>query len=629
LTAAALTGLVAGATCWVAGLLGGADLAWGLTAAIAVPPTIIALVTDVRQRKVGLDLIALLALAGAMLYHQLLAGALIALMVSTGQALEAFAGSRARAELTALLARAPRVAYRHRNGAIETVPIAVVAGGDRLLVSGGAVLPVDGVVATTALLDESALTGESIPVERHTGSQVRSGSVNAGSAFDLIASAPAAASTYAGIVRLVRAAEAEKAPFVRLADRYAAIFLPLTLLVAGIAWLVSGDPVRAVAVLVVATPCPLILAVPVAIVAGISRAAQRGVIVKGGGALETLARAQIVLLDKTGTLTEGAPVVSEVLPLAGIPAAGILRLAASLDQASSHVLAAAIVRAALDRGLALTVPNDAHEEPGLGISGRVEGHLIAIGRLAWVAGTAVVPGEAEESSAAGTTSVYIAIDGQLAGMLRLADRVRADAATTLASLRRAGVREIVMLTGDRRAVAARVGDELALDGVLAGQSPPDKIEAVRSYRRRGTVVMVGDGINDAPALAAADVGVAMGARGATASSEAADVVLLVDRLDRLAVAMRIARRARSIAVQSVVVGMGLSLGAMAFAAAGLLPPAAGALLQEGIDVGVILNALRALRLPDDPKAAGRPGISGTDGPVTSRLAAIRSSSGPL
>jgi len=241
---------------------------------------------------------ALLALAGALLYHQFLAGALIALMVSSGQALEAFAGSRARAELTALLARAPRVAYRHRNGLVESIPIESVSTGDRLLVPAGAVLPVDGVLGTTALLDESALTGESLPVERGPGTQVRSGSVNTGSPFDLLASAPAAESTYAGIVRLVRAAEAEKAPFVRLADRYAALFLPLTLLVAGIAWVISGDPVRAVAVLVVATPCPLILAVPVAIVAGISRSAQRGIIVKGGGALETLARAQIVLLDK-------------------------------------------------------------------------------------------------------------------------------------------------------------------------------------------------------------------------------------------------------------------------------------------------------------------------------------------
>jgi heavy metal translocating P-type ATPase len=625
LTAAALIGLVAGAAFWVGSVGGAADLAWGLTAAIAIPPMILALVADAKQHKVGLDLIALLALAGALLYHQFLAGALIALMVSTGQALEAFAGSRARAELTALLARAPRVAYRHRNGAIETIPIDSVSIGDRLLVPAGAVLPVDGVLGTPALLDESALTGESIPVERRVGSNVRSGSVNAGSPFDLLASAPAAESTYAGIVRLVQTAEAEKAPFVRLADRYGAIFLPLTLLVAGIAWVISGDPVRAVAVLVVATPCPLILAAPVAIVAGISRAAQRGAIVKGGGALETLARAQIVLLDKTGTLTEGAPMLSEVIPLAGAPAGELLRLAASLDQTSSHVLAAAIVRAARDRSLPVTEPSDAHEEPGLGIRGRVDGRLVALGRESWVAPGAPVPTDAEETSHAGTTSVYMAIDGQLCGVLRLADRVRADAAATVASLRRAGVREIVMLTGDGQAVAARIGNELALDGILARQSPSDKIEAVRAYRRKGTVIMVGDGINDAPALAAADVGVAMGARGATASSEAADVVLLVDRLDRLATAMRIARRSRGIAIQSVVIGMALSLGAMVIASVGLLPPAAGALLQEAIDVGVILNALRALRVPDDPQIAGRPEITGTDGPMAPQLPGLTSS----
>src|ERR1700730_6942795 len=625
LTAAALIGLLAGVACWLRGVGAAAALAWGLTAAIAIPPMILALVADARQRKVGLDLIALLALAGALIYHQFLAGALIALMVSTGQALEAFAGSRARAELTALLARAPRIAYRHGDGTIETIPIDSVSIGDRLLVPAGAVLPVDGILGTPALLDESALTGEAIPVERRAGSNVRSGSVNAGSPFDLIASAPAAKSTYAGIVRLVQTAGAEKAPFVRLADRYSAIFLPLTLLVAGIAWVISGDPVRAVAVLVVATPCPLILAAPVAIVAGISRSAQRGVIVKGGGALETLARAQIVLLDKTGTLTEGTPMLSEVIPLAGAPAGELIRLAASLDQASSHVLAAAIVRAAQDRGLPVSEPSDAHEEPGLGIRGRVEGRLVALGRESWVAPGAPVPTDAEETSHAGTTSVYIAIDGQLCGVLRLADRVRADAAATVASLRRAGVREIVMLTGDGPAVAARIGNELALDGILARQSPAQKIDAVRAYRRKGTVIMVGDGINDAPALAAADVGGAVGARGATASSEAADVVLLVDRLDRVGAAGGVARRSRYIAIQSVVVGMALSLGAMVTASVGLLPPAAGALLQEAIDVGVILNALRALRVPDDPQIASRPEITGPYGPMAPQLAGLTSS----
>ncbi|HYM51708.1 MAG TPA: heavy metal translocating P-type ATPase [Candidatus Limnocylindrales bacterium] len=615
LTASVLAGLCGGIVAWIAGFASGAQLIWAISTAIAIPPLVLALIADARQGRAGLDIIALLALVSALVFHQFLAGALIAVMFATGQALEAFADSRARAELTALLARAPRTADRYRDGSIERVPVDAVAAGDRLLIPAGAVLPVDGVVATTAaVLDESALTGEAIPVVRAIGTEVRSGGVNAGSSFDLVASAPAAASTYAGIVRLVRSAQAEKAPFVRLADRYAAIFLPLTLLVAGVAWVLSGDPVRAVAVLVVATPCPLILAAPVAIVAGISRSAQRGVIVKGGGALETLGRAQIVVLDKTGTLTAGAPVVTEVVPLPGWTPDVVLRLSASLDQASSHVLAGAIVRTAHDRGLSLRAPADVGEEPGMGIRGSVDGHRVAVGRSSWVTPGAADVIPVEDSALVGTTGVYVAIDGRMAGILRLADPLRPDAVGTIQALRRSRVRVIAMLTGDHQAVAARIGDDLGLDAVLARQSPADKIAAVRAYRRTGTVIMVGDGINDAPALAAADVGVAMGARGATASSEAADVVLLVDRLAVLASAMRIARRARGIALQSVLVGMGLSLAAMLVASVGLLPPPVGALLQEGIDVGVILNSLRALRVEDDREPGG-PAI--TQGRTTS------------
>ena len=600
LTAVVLAGLGAGVVGWIAGFGSAAQVLWAFTTAIAIPPLLLALIADARQGRAGLDVIALIALISALLFQQFLAGALIAVMFATGQALEAFANSRASAELGMLLARAPRTADRYRDGSVEHVPVDAIAAGDRLLIPAGAVLPVDGMVAqAAAILDESALTGESIPVVHPIGTDVRSGCVNAGSSFDLTAAAPAQASTYAGIVRLVRAAQAEKAPFVRLADGYAAIFLPLTLLTAGLAWILSGDPVRAVAVLVVATPCPLILAAPVAIVAGISRAAQRGVIVKGGGALETLGRAEIVLLDKTGTLTAGAPVLRDAIPLAGEPSDAILRWAASLDQASSHVLAGAIVRAARDRGLRLAVPEDAREEPGLGIRGRVDGRLVAVGRSGWVAPGTAELAEAADASQVGTTSVYVAIDGTPVGILRLADPLREDAAATVQALRRAGVREVAMLTGDHQAVAARIGKRLALDRVLARQSPADKIAAVRAYRRTGIVIMVGDGINDAPALAAADVGVAMGARGATASSEAADVVVLVDRLAALATAMRIARRARGIAVQSVLVGMALALTAMVAAMFGLLPPPVGALLQEGIDIGVILNSLRALRVEDD------------------------------
>jgi heavy metal translocating P-type ATPase len=609
MVALALTGLLAGAVAWVLGWQSAADLAWAFTTAIAVPPVAISLLQRLRHGSLGVDLIALLALAGALAYHQYLAGALISLMFATGQALEAYGGARARAELTALLARAPRTAQRYAGTAVETVPVDAIRRDDRLLVTAGEVLPVDGVVlATPAVIDESALTGEAALVRREPGEKVLSGSVNAGAPFDLLATAPAAESTYAGIVRLVRDAEASKAPFVRLADRYAVIFLPLTLVLSALAWILSGDPVRALAVLVVATPCPLLLAAPVAIVSGMSRAAAAGIIVKGGGALEALGRAKLLFIDKTGTVTTGVPTLGGTVAFGGLDPDTILRLAASLEQASSHVLAEAIAKGACERQLELVAPRDVREDAGYGVRGEVEGRLVAVGRRNWVvAGQATPTGAsvAEERAAVeGASTVFVAVDGSLAGMLWLTDPIRPDAAATIQELRDAGVRRVTMISGDHASVAARIGATLKVDAVLAEQSPANKIEAVRAARAQGTTVMVGDGINDAPALAAADVGVAMGARGATASSEAADVVLLVDRLDRLALAMGIARRSREIAVQSVVAGMGLSLIAMAVAAVGWLPPAPGALLQEGIDIAVILNALRALqgddreRMPD-------------------------------
>jgi heavy metal translocating P-type ATPase len=612
----ALTGLLVGAVAWVLGWRSPADLAWAVTTAIAVPPVAISLLQRLRHGSLGVDLIALLALGGALAYHQFLAGALISLMFATGQALEAYGGARARAELTALLARAPRTAQRYAGPAIETVPVDAIRRDDRLLVTVGEVLPVDGVVlATPAVIDESALTGEAALVHREPGEKVLSGSVNAGAPFDMLATAPAGESTYAGIVRLVRDAEASKAPFVRLADRYAVIFLPLTLVLSALAWILSGDPIRALAVLVVATPCPLLLAAPVAIVSGMSRAAAAGIIVKGGGALEALGRAKLLFIDKTGTVTTGVPALGGTVAFGDLDPNTILRLAASLEQASSHVLAEAIAKGACERHLVLVAPRDVREDPGYGVRGLVDGRLVAVGRRNWVVAeqaTAANARAAEERVAVqGASTVFVAVDGTMAGMLWLTDPIRPDAAATIQALRDAGVRRVTMISGDHASVAARIGAALKVDAVLAEQSPANKIEAVRAARKQGTTVMVGDGINDAPALAAADVGVAMGARGATASSEAADVVLLVDRLDRLALAMGIARRSRGIAVQSVVAGMGLSLIAMAIAAAGWLPPAPGALLQEGIDIAVILNALRALQgeKPEEPRRqAQAPGV---------------------
>jgi heavy metal translocating P-type ATPase len=597
--ALSVLGIVAGAFLRAADRAEAADLAWAVTTSIGILPLAWETIQGLIRREAGVDLIALLAMAGALAMGQYLAGAVIALMLSSGQALEAYADRRARKELSSLLERAPQDVSRYEDGDLRTRPIEVVRPSDRLFVKAGEVVPVDGVLLGNAVLDESALTGESRPVERASGEQVRSGAVCAGAGFDLRAIATAAESTYAGIVRLVDEAQRQKAPFVRIADRYALIFIPVTLTIAAAAWAFSGDPVRALAVLVVATPCPLILAAPIAIVAGISRAARRGIIVKGGGALETLGRARVLLFDKTGTLTAGVPQIADIEVFDSLHADELLRLAASLDQVSPHVLATAIVRRARERGLEMVFPTDVHEEHGAGIRGVVDGRRVALGKASYVSRDSAMSAAARDvrrrTALEGTSCVFVAVGGDVVGALVIDDPIRPDTPRVVRTLRRAGIERIVMVTGDHPDVAESVGIALGVDRVLSERDPSDKVEAVEAERDHGVTIMVGDGINDAPALAVADVGVAMGARGATASSEAADVVVIVDRLDRVADAMAIARRSRTIALQSVLAGMGMSFAAMFFGAFGLLAPVAGAVVQEGIDVAVILNALRALR----------------------------------
>jgi heavy metal translocating P-type ATPase len=435
------------------------------------------------------------------------------------------------------------------------------------------------------------------------GMSVLSGSANAGTPFEVRADRPAVESAYAALVRLVEQAQAQRAPFVRMADRYAGVFLPVALLVAGAAWAASGDAVRALAVVVVATPCPLILAAPVALVSGLSRAARQGVVVKGAGVIETLGQVRTVLFDKTGTLTVGTSEVREIVTRPGIQSGELLRLAASVDQMSAHVLGEALVRAADGAGLELETPSDVLEEPGQGIAGTLDGRRIAVGSRAFMRAIGV-PAEEIASAAlmsaggSGEAHVLVAIDGHPAGVIGMADELRPDAERIVERLRAEGVRHVAMVSGDRRSVADRVGRELGVDRVYAEQSPEQKLEVVRRLRDdRGLrpVMMVGDGVNDAPALALADLGIAMGAAGATVSSETADAVITVDRVDRVADALHVGRRALHIARESVLGGMGLSFAAMEVAAAGYLAPVAGALFQEVIDLAVILNALRALR----------------------------------
>ncbi len=594
----AALGLAVGLAVWFAGHGTWAAAIW----TAATLPVLLALATEIvvslKRGDVGLDIVAALSMTAALAFGEQLAAAIVALMYAGGQFLETYAERQARREMTALLSRVPRTAMRHRDGELEEVALERILPGDRLLVRRGDVVPVDGSVAGgVAVLDQSALTGESLPVQLKAGEAALSGSTNVGEAFDLTATRRAEESTYAGIVRLVEAAQHSRAPMSRIADRYAIIFLIVTIALAAVAWALAGDPIRAVAVLVVATPCPLILAVPVAIVSGLSRAAKLGILIKGGKAIEALAAVRALVIDKTGTLTLGQAQLVETRLTDRFSAEELLRLAASLDQASKHIIAQTIVAEAHAKGLKLAVPTEVVETPGEGVVGRVEGCEVMVGGMHFIAdriGDGAMTALAGDR-APGAVAVAVAIDGELAGLLLLSDELRAGTEQLLQELRGLGIERIVLATGDRHEVAAAISAGLSIDLVRAELTPDQKILVVLSERKSGPVMMIGDGVNDAPALAAADVGVAMGAKGAAASAEAADVVLLVDHLDRILPAMRIARRSRFIALESVIAGIGLSVAAMVAAALGYLAPVQGALLQEVIDVAVIFNALRALR----------------------------------
>jgi len=599
LIAIALGGLIAGGAAWAAGRDDMANWCWAAGTVPVVIGLLVSMIRDFLAGRIGVDSVAFVSMSGALALEQNLAGIVIAIMYAGGNLLEDIAVARAERDLKSLIDRAPRIAHRRINSTIEDIAIEQVAVGDGILVRAGEVVPVDGIIVSeTALIDEAALTGEPIPVSRQAGEMARSGSVNAGDSFEMRAAAAASESTYAGIVRMVSAAQTAKAPFIRVADRYALLLLPVTLAIAGGAWLASGDPVRALAVLVAATPCPLILAAPVAFIAGVAQAARRGILSKGGGPLEALARTRTVMFDKTGTLTVGGARLVAIETAPGQRADDVLRIAGSLEQASHHIVAAAIVEAALAKGLKLTIPSAVRETMGSGVEGVIDSHAVRVGSHQLVHGVRKPETWAaralRRAAWRSALSVFVAVDSQTIGALLLADELRRETPRAVQSLRTAGVSRIVMVTGDRADAAETIGAALDLDAVLAEREPADKVDAVATEQRQSPTVMVGDGINDAPALAAANVGIAMGARGASASSQAADVVILVDRLDRVSDAVAIARRTRGIALQSIVCGMALSGLAMGFAACGFLPPIAGALTQEAIDIAVILNALRAL-----------------------------------
>ena len=570
---------------------------WYITLLIAGTPVVLQTVRQAMQGRLATDVVATLSIIGAILLDQALAGLVIVLMQTGGEALERYAEGRASRAVRALEDAAPRIAHRVEGDLVVDVPVAEVAIGDVLMIRPGDVVPCDGVILDgESELDTSRLTGESMPVRITAGSSVMSGSVNGFGACHMRATARAEGSQYARIVELVRSAQASKAPLQRLADRYAVWFTPVTLLVCGVALAITHDWMRALAILVVATPCPLILATPVAIIGGINRAARRSIMIRHGGALERLGAVDIAVFDKTGTITIGTPRVSAITAAPGFAQRDVLRLAAAVEQGSSHLLARVLVDAAVDRGITVENATEYNESPGQGVSGRVDGKSVLVGARAYVLSrceNAVHAVAALERSDA-TLRAYVAIDGRLAGVIEYADEIRPELPAVLRQLRKMGIRRLVLLSGDHAPVARAVAARAGIFETYGDLLPADKAAFIERLRAEGkAVLMVGDGVNDAPALTAADVGIALAAHGGGITAEAADVIILVDALDRVPEAVQIGTRTLRIARQSIIAGLAMSGAAMIVASFGVLPPVAGAALQEIIDVAVILNALRS------------------------------------
>jgi heavy metal translocating P-type ATPase len=585
---------------WFAGLLlTGIPVAWKTLAGLL-------------RGQFAADVVAMLAIVGSILLEQPLAGLVVVLMQTGGEALDAYAVARASGAVEALEKDAPRTAHRVVDGAVHDIEAIAIAPGDELLVRPGELVPCDGVViGGTSHVDTSRLTGEPVPVRAAAGTSLLSGSVNQEGAITVRAVRTSQDSQYARIVDLVRSAQASKSPLQRTADRWAVWFTPLTIGACLVAWLVSHDWSRVLAVLVVATPCPLILAAPVAIIGGINRAARRAIIVRSGGALEALATVNTAVFDKTGTLTVGKPRVHQVVTDDGLPPEQLLALAAAVEQGSGHLLARVIVSAAEERGETVAMASELLETPGRGVTGRVNGRYVAVGSPDFV--REQVPALAARLTAleehASGLRAYVATDGRRGdargteappdaraalGRIEFADELREELAPMFAELAALGITDAHLFSGDKTANVAKIAAAVGITQFAGDLTAEAKVAKVAALEQRGRrVLMVGDGTNDAPSLSTATVGIALAGHGGGVVAEAADVVLLIDDPRRVPEAVRIGRRSLAIAKQSIGVGLGLSLVGMAFAAAGMLTPVAGALIQEAIDVAVILNALRA------------------------------------
>ena len=576
-----------------------ARLVWYMTLIVGGAPVVVKTVRGMIRGKFAADIVAMLAIVTAILTDEALAGAVIVLMQTGGEAIDDYGFRRASSSLEKLVARAPRTAIRKRYETLEEVRVEDVRVGDLLVVRPGDLVPVDGIVELgTAEIDESALTGEPLSRAKVTGSILLSGSVNTGSAFEMRASRISHESQYSKIVELVREAQTEKPPIQRLADRYAVWFTPVTLAVAGFSFVVTRGIDAFLAVLVVATPCPLILATPLAVISGVNRAAKESIIVKSGAAIEQIGRARVVIFDKTGTLTYGTPIISRVTSLNG-DGDEILKLAASVEQFSSHPVAVSLSREGRERFGDLMAVLDFRENPGQGAQAVVDGRRVAVGSQMFVEQSVgrTLGDKAEavltEAKRRGNLVSFVSVDGEPAGAIIFSDQLRPGVPVMIQRLRALGVEETVMLTGDNPTNAEVIARESGVEKAEANLLPGDKADEVRRLTsRHRTSIMVGDGINDAPALATATVGVAMGAHGTGISAQAADIVLLVDDVTKVGDGIAIGQRMLHIAKQSIYFGMGGSFVLMGIASLGYIQPAIGAVMQEILDVVVILNALR-------------------------------------
>jgi heavy metal translocating P-type ATPase len=595
-----LSGLLLATVFYFAGYKQVSNNALIVTLVLGTLPLIYRMLKDIFSGHYGIDIIAITAILGAFFLHQYLAGGVILLMLSGGETLEAYALRRARREMSSLISRAPSIAHKRVGGELLDVQANQVLVGDIIVIKPGEVVPVDGVVISgISEVDEAALTGEPVPVEKKPSSHVLSGSINQNNVLEIRATRAAAESKYEQIIKLVKHAEDNRAPVVRLADRYSIWFTAITFAIAGASWLISHDPIRLLAVLVVATPCPLILATPIAIISGISQAARRGIIVKNGGALEKLAEVKALIFDKTGTLTLGAPEVVEIQTTDSSMKKDVTKLASSLDQLSAHVLATSLTKyATKNLNLELDYPEDFKEVFGEGVSGRIKNREYSFGKLSFIKSLGVAIPQATLSDhkhiqEQGKIAVYLSEENQLLGAVIFADVVRPEIKRLFAETLKEGISHIIMLTGDKKIVAEKIGREIGLDDIHAECLPEDKVMEVKQHQKEfGTVAMIGDGINDAPALASADVGISIGYHGSTASSDTSDIVITVNNLERVGTALKISKHVLKIAKQGIFLGIGVSILLMIIASLGYIQPVYGALIQEILDVVVILNALR-------------------------------------